>query len=159
MTANLISKLVSFLSLRTRQGIGKFLLQLPGAESQGHCHNPESHKSWTSPCPPIITSLSLWMWELVLKEGLVPKNWYFRIVLEKTFVLKEGLVPKNWCFRIVLEKTFESPLNSKEIKPVNPKPWNKPWIFIGRKAPVLWPPDVKSWLIEKDPDAEKDWWQ
>ena len=62
---------------------------------------------------------------------------------------------------MVLEKTLESPLNCKEIKPVNPK-GNKPWIFIGRtdtEAPTLWPPDAKSWLIGKDLDAGKDWGQ
>ena len=73
---------------------------------------------------------------------------------------KEGWVPKNWCFWIVmLEKTLESPLDCKEIKPVNPK-GNQPWRFTGRtdaEAPILWPPDVKSWLTEKDPDAGKDW--
>ena len=74
---------------------------------------------------------------------------------------KEGWVPKNWCFRtVVLEKTLESPLDSQEIKPVKPKE-NKPWIFIGRtdaevEAPILWPPDMKSWLIGRDPDARKD---
>ena len=68
---------------------------------------------------------------------------------------------KNWCFWIVvLEKTLETPLDSTEIKPVHPK-GNQPWIFIGRtdaeaEAPILWPPDVKSWLFEKDPDAGKD---
>ena len=77
---------------------------------------------------------------------------------------KEGWVPKNWCFRtVVLEKTLESPLDSQEIKPVKPKE-NKPWIFIGRtdaeaEASILWPPDAKSWLIGKDPDARKDWVQ
>ena len=58
---------------------------------------------------------------------------------------------------MVLEKTLKSPLDSKEIKPVNPKGY-QPWIFIGRtdaEAPILWPPDVKSRLIRKDPDAEK----
>ena len=56
----------------------------------------------------------------------------------------------------MLENTLESPLDSKKIKPVNPK-GNQPWIFIGRtEAPVLWPPDAKSRLIEKDPDAGKD---
>ena len=59
--------------------------------------------------------------------------------------------------------TFESPLDCKEIKPVNPK-GNQPWIFIGRTdakgdAPILWPPDENSWLIGKDPDAGKDWKQ
>ena len=75
---------------------------------------------------------------------------------------KEGWAPKNWCFQIVLlEETLESPLDSKGIKPVNPKE-NQPWIFIGRtdaEAPILWPHDVKSQLIEKDPDAGKDWRQ
>ena len=78
---------------------------------------------------------------------------------------KEGWVPKNWCFpTMVLEKTLESPLDSKkEIQPVHPKV-NQSWIFIGRtdaetEAPILWPPDVKSWLIGKDPDAWKDWGQ
>ena len=61
---------------------------------------------------------------------------------------------RNWCFQIVvLEKTFESPLDSKEIKPVHPK-GNKPWICMGStgaEAPMLWPPIVSSWLIGKDP--------
>ena len=69
---------------------------------------------------------------------------------------------KNWCFwTVVLEKTLESPLDCKEIKPVNPK-GNQPWIFIGRtdaEAPIVWPPDVKRRLIGKDPDAGKDWAQ
>ena len=75
---------------------------------------------------------------------------------------KEGWTPKNWCFQtVVIEKTLESPLDSKEIKPVNSK-GNQPWIFTGRtdaeaEAPILWPPDVKSWLVGKDPDAGKDW--
>ena len=75
---------------------------------------------------------------------------------------KEGWASENWCFWIMmLEKTLESPLESKEIKPVNPK-GNQSWIFIGRtdaEAPTLWPPDVKSCLIWKDPDAGKDWRQ
>ena len=77
---------------------------------------------------------------------------------------KEDRAPKNWCFRtVVLDKTVESPLNSKEIKPVNLK-GNQPWILIGRidaevEAPILWPPDGKSWFIGKDPDAGKDWRQ
>ena len=64
---------------------------------------------------------------------------------------------------MVLEKTLESPLDSKEIKPVNPK-GNQPLIFVAKtdaeaEAPILWLPDVKSWLIGKDPDAGKDWGQ
>ena len=75
---------------------------------------------------------------------------------------KESWAPKNWCFwTVVLEKTLESPLDSREIKPINPK-GNQPWIFIGRtdaKAPILLPPGVKNWLIGKDSDDEKDWRQ
>ena len=75
---------------------------------------------------------------------------------------KEGWALKNWCFwTVVLEKTLESPWDSKEIKPANPK-GNQPWIFIGRtdaEAPVFWPPDVKSRLIGKVPDVGKDWKQ
>ena len=83
------------------------------------------------------------MWELDYKEGWAQKNWYF------------------WT--VVLEKTLESPLDCKEIKPVNPKK-NKSWMFIGRtdakaEVPILWPPDSKNWLMGKDPDAEKDWRQ
>ena len=90
-----------------------------------------------------FSSCHVWMWELDHKEG-----W----------------VPKNWCFwNVVLEKTLESPLDCKEIKPVNLK-GNQSWIFIGEtdaeaEAPILWPPDAKSWLIGKDPDAGKDWGQ
>ena len=62
---------------------------------------------------------------------------------------------------MVLEETIESPLDCKEIKPVNPTE-NQPWIFFGRtdaEAPILWPPDVKSQFVGKDPDAGKDWRQ
>ena len=74
---------------------------------------------------------------------------------------KESWALKNWCFwTVVLEKTLESPLNCKEIKLVNLK-GSQSWLFIGRtdtdtEAPILWPPDMKSWLIRKDPDAGKD---
>ena len=74
---------------------------------------------------------------------------------------KECWVPKNWCFRTpLLEKTLESPLDCKESTPINHKE-NQPWIFIGRsdaeaEAPIHWPPDMKSQLIWKDPDAGKD---
>ena len=75
---------------------------------------------------------------------------------------KESWMPKNWCFwPVVLEKTLENPLDCKEIQPFNPK-GNQSWIFIGRtdaEAPILWPPDVKNWLIGKDPDAGQDWRQ
>ena len=82
----------------------------------------------------------VWMWELNYKE-----SW----------------VLKNCCFwTAVLEKTLESPLDCKEVKPVNPK-GNQSWIFIGRtdaeaEAPILWPSHAKNWLIRKDPDAGED---
>ena len=72
--------------------------------------------------------------------------------------------PKNWCFwTVVLEKTLESPLYCKEIQPVHPK-GNQSWMFIGRtdaeaETPIIWLPDVKNWLIGKDPNAGKDWRQ
>ena len=75
---------------------------------------------------------------------------------------KEGWVLKNWCFpTVVLEKTLESTLDSKEIKPVNPK-GNQPWISTARtdaeaEAPIFWSPDAKGWLTGKHPDSGKDW--
>ena len=77
---------------------------------------------------------------------------------------KESRAPKNWCFWIVvLEKTLESPLDCKEIQPVNRK-GNQSWMFIGRtdakaETPILWPPDAKNWLTGEDPGAGKDWRQ
>ena len=90
-----------------------------------------------------FSSSHVWMWEVDHKE-----SW----------------APKNWCFwTVVLEKTLESPLDCKEIQTVNPK-GNQSWIFIGRtgaktETPILWPPDIKNWLIGKDCDARKDWRQ
>ena len=90
-----------------------------------------------------FSSSHVWMWELDHKKGWVLKNWCFQIV--------------------VLERSLKSPLDCKEIKPVNPK-GNQPWIFIGRsdveaKTAILWPPDTKNWLIGNDPDSGKDWKQ
>ena len=85
----------------------------------------------------------VWMWELDYKE-----SW----------------VPKNWCFwNVVLEKTLESPLDCKEIQPVNPR-GDQSWVFIGKtdveaETPIFWPPDAESWLIWKDPDDRIDWRQ
>ena len=91
----------------------------------------------------VFSSGHVWMWELDYKE-----SW----------------VPKNWCFWImVLEKTLKSPLDCKEIQLVHPK-GNQSWVFNGRtdveaETPIFRPPDVKSWLIWKVPDTEKDWRQ
>ena len=90
-----------------------------------------------------FSSSHVWMWELDYKE-----SW----------------TPNNWCFwTVVLEKTLESPLDCKEIQSVHPR-GGQSWVFIGRtdveaETPILWPPDAKSWLIWKDPDAERDWGQ
>ena len=75
---------------------------------------------------------------------------------------KESWAPKNRCFwTVMLEKTLKSLLDCKDIQPVNPEE-NQSWIFIGRtdaetETPVLWPPNVKNWLLGRDPDAGKDW--
>ena len=80
----------------------------------------------------------------------------------ESWTIKKAECQKNWCFwTSVLEKTLESLLDCKEIKSVHPK-GDQSWVFIGRtdaeaETPILWPPDVKSWLIGKDPDAGKDW--
>jgi len=108
-------------------------------QKQRHCF---ANKGLSSQSYGFFSS-NVWMWELDHKE-----SWE----------------PKNWCFlTVMLEKTLESLLDCKEIKPVNPQV-NQSWIFIGRmdaeaEIPVLWPPDVKNWLIRKDPDAGKDWRQ
>ena len=88
-----------------------------------------------------FSSGHVWMWELDYKESGVLKNWCF------------------WT--VVSEKTLESPLDCKEIQAVYPI-GDQSWVFIGRsdveaETPILWPPDVKNWLIWKDPDAGKDW--
>ena len=95
--------------------------------------------------------------------SLKSKLWFFHVQMWE-LDHKEGWALKNLCFRtVVQEKTLESPLDSKEIKPINPKR-NQPWMFIRwtdaeAEAPILWPPDEKSWLTGKDPDAGKDWGQ
>ena len=89
-----------------------------------------------------FSSSHVWMWELDYKQ-----SW----------------VQKNWCFwTVMLEEILESPLDCKEIQAVNPK--DQSWVFIGRtdveaETPILWPPNVKNWLIGKDLDAGKDWKQ
>ena len=88
------------------------------------------------------------------------ESWTIKKAIKKDY--KE--CQRNWCFwTAVLEKTLESPLDCKEIQPLNPK-GNHSWIFTGRtdaeaETPILWPPDVKNSLTGKDPDAGKDWRQ
>ena len=90
-----------------------------------------------------FSSGHVWMWDLDCEEGWALKNWCLWIV--------------------VLEKTLESPMDCKEIQPVHSE-GDQSWVFFGRthaeaEAPVLWPPHAKSWLIGKDSDARRDWWQ
>ena len=98
----------------------------------------------------------------LVNKGLYSQSYAFSNSHVWTWELdyKESWAPKNWCFwTVVLDKTLESPLDQKEIKPVNPQ-GNQCWIFIGRtdagaEAPILWPPDSKSWLTGKNPDVGK----
>ena len=82
----------------------------------------------------------------------------------ESWTIKKAEHQKNWCFwNVLLEKTLESPLDCKEIQQVHPK-GDQSWVFIRRtdakaETPILWPPDVKSWLIEKYTDAGRDWGQ
>ena len=105
-------------------------------KKQRHCFADKCLSSWSNG----LSSSHVWMWDLDHKE-----SW----------------VQKNWCFwTVMLEKTLESPLDSKEIKPFNPKE-NWSWIFIGRtdaeaETPILWPLDAKNWLTGQDLDAAKD---
>ena len=106
-------------------------------------------KSWDIALPTKVLVVNVmvfpsshgWMWEFDYKGSWALKNWRF--------------------WKVVLEKTLERPLGSNEIQPVHPE-GNQSWVFTGRtdaeaKTPILWPPDVKNWLIGKDPDAGKDW--
>ena len=94
----------------------------------------------------------------------IVKIMVFPVVRIWELYYKEDWALKNYCFwTVVLQKTLESPLDFKEIKPVNCKGYQS-WICIGRtdaeaETPILWPPDVKNWLIRKDPDTRKDWRQ
>ena len=125
----------------------KFKMLAPWKKSYGQPrqHIKKQRLYFADKCPSSqsygFSSSNVWMWKLDHKE-----NW----------------VLKNWCFQtVMLEKTLESPLDCKEIKPVNPK-GNQSWILIGRtdaEAPILWPPDAKTQLIGKDPNARKDWRQ
>ena len=99
-------------------------------------------------------------------KGLYSQNYGFSSshICDVRIGPSRGWAPKNWCFRtLVLEKTPESPLDGKEIEPINPK-GNQPWILIGRtdakaEAPILWIPDMKSRVTGKYFDAGKDWGQ
>ena len=122
--------------LRTHTVLWKLCIPDPTLKSTDNCcaNKGPSSQSYG------FASSHVWMWELDYKSWVL----------------------KNWCFwTVVLEKTLESPVDSKEVQPVNLK-GNQSWIFIGRtdaEAAILWPPDAKGWLIGKDPGAGKDWKQ
>ena len=140
---------------------------LPLHWSWGHLASQPVHLPWGS----------LLEWQrcggaFIGLSGIVPRGNTFieNVILSSSHVQmweldhKEDWAPKNWCFGILVqEKTRESPLNSREIKPVSPK-GNQLWILIGRtdaeaEAPIFWPLGAKNQLIGKDPDAGKDWGQ
>ena len=101
---------------------------------------------------------------LLTKVCLVKAMFFLAVMYGyESWTIKKAERQRTDAFELVLEKTLESPLDCKEIQPVNPK-GNQSWTFIGRtdaetEAPILWPPDEKNWLIGKDPDAGKDWRQ
>ena len=102
--------------------------------------------------------------DLLDYQDLSHQGYGFSVVMHgcESWDYKESWAPKNWYFwTVMLEKTLESLLDCKEIQPVHPK-GDQSWVFIGRtdveaETPILWPPDAKSWLIWKDPDARQDW--
>ena len=149
--------LVLFLCARTLDNCIQSLYQLSHLLKQSNC------------CLPSYLALLCFSWQQrhhFADKGPYSQSYGFSSSHIQMWELdhKEDWMPKNWCFQtVVLEKTLESPLDCKEIKPVNPK-GNQPWIFIGRtdveaEAPVLWPLDVKSWLTGKYSDTGKDWGQ
>ena len=131
------------------------------------------HICWECKLLPLLYTT---VWKFLKKYySMIQLSWFWEFIQTMTTLIwkkaymcapshKKGWTPKNWCFWImVLENTLENPLDSKEIKPVNLK-GNQSWMFTGRtdaeaEAPILWPPDAKSWLIGKDPDAGKEWRQ
>ena len=125
------------LEIKKRLILGRKAMTNLDSIKKQRCYPANKGPSSQSYC---ISISLIWMWDLDHKE-----SWAW----------------KNWCFwTVVLEKTLESPLDSKEIQPVNRK-WNQSWIFIGRtdaeaEAPILWSPDAENWLIVKDLDAGKD---
>ena len=155
-------------------GIGRpGVLQFMG--SQGVRHDWATELNWMGTIfiylinhlLPITSLISDHIWGIIFPVPLFMLLIILIMVLYTKFYhlnYKESWAQKNGCFwTVVLEKTLESPLDCKEIQPVHPK-GDQSWVFIGRtdveaETPILWPPDVKIWLIWKDPDAGKDWGQ
>ena len=156
-----------------------FLVPWPGIKPRPSVLGAWNLSHWTTREWGAPKSLQMVIADMKLKDtcSLEEKLWQTqtRVCLVKAIVFpvvmyrceldhNESWVPKNWCFwTVVLEKTLESPLDSKEIKPVNSK-GNHYWIFSGRtdaeaETPILLSPDVKNWLIGKDPEVGKGWRQ
>ena len=143
-----------------------------------YCFGLQNHCRWW--CSQDIKRFLLVGWKVMTNlDGILKSRnvtWPTKVCLVKAVVFFSGHVwmweldceeswaPKNWCFWTVgLEETLESPLDCKAIQPVHPK-GDQSWVFFGRtdaeaETPILWPPDEKSWLIGKDPDAGRDWGQ
>ena len=140
-------KLIEFIPRRKGLPLSQKWTELVGRKAQPRQHIKKQRHYFDDKGPSSqsydFSSTHVWMWELDYKE-----SW----------------ATKNWCFwTVVLEKILESPLDYKEIQPVHLKR-NQSWIVIGRtdaeaETSIFWPPDAKSWLIGKDPDAEEDWRQ
>ena len=113
-----------------------------------------------------FSSSHIWMWELDYKESWVLKNWHFwTVVLEKTLhvdITRWPTAKLDWLYSLQPKMEQLYTVSKNKIQPVHPK-GDQSWVFIGRtdeaETPILWPPDEKSWLIWKDPDAGKDWGQ
>ena len=138
--------------------VGNISTEYYKEETHGHGRNKNrTNLQWLSIVLRIKSKLLHNLHDQALADLFIPIFYDFL-----HWSLTNHIYPKNWCFQVVvLEKTLESPLDCKEIKPVNPK-GNQSWIFTGRtdakaEALTLWPPDVKSQLTGKDPDAGKDW--
>ena len=126
-----------------------------------------ARNDWTPPIPSFPTCKTFCLLSrlgIKLKTGMCTRKDFGSIhlcTLRKDYYIQTEL---SWClWTVVLEKTLDSPLDSKEIQPVNPK-GNQSWVFIGRtdaeaETPIFWLPDAKNWLFWKDPDAGKDWRQ
>jgi len=156
------------IDVETVETVADFIFWSPKITADGDCSHEIKRRlllgrkvmtNWDS----ILKSKDI---TLPIKVCLV-KVMVFPVVMygcESWTIYKESWDPKNWCFwTVVLEKTLETPLDWKEIQIVYPR-GDQSWVFIGRtdveaETPTLWPPDAKSWLIGKDPDAGKDWRQ
>ena len=130
---------------------------------KGYCFSYSKKKFQLPLLPPIVVTVLPSLYIETTQKGLSMFTVFsLPIILNNYKELDhiEGWAPRNWCSWIVLEKTLESLLDSKEIKPVNPK-WNQAWIFIGRfdvEASVLWPPDAKSLRLGTRGQQRMRWW-